>query len=69
MGTKIKNFDKNKSANWDKLFDFMDKNNFSCSDFMACVCAHIGDYPQIEYNTELAVKNKKFKITIIKENF
>ena len=27
-------------GDWEQLFDFIDKNDFSCADFLACVCAN-----------------------------
>ena len=52
--------------NFDKLADFMDENDFSCADFLACVCAHIAGYPQREFETELMVAGCVFKIKIEK---
>lgn len=51
---------------FDKLADFMEENGFSCADFLACVCARIGGYPQKEFETELMVAGCVFKIKIEK---
>lgn len=60
-------------GDWDKLLDFMDKNNFSALDFMACVCANMSNYPNFsineKYQTELMLQGVKFKIKIEPELF
>lgn len=41
-----KNFEHGVSKEeFNKLADFMEQNNFSCADFLACVCAHIAHLP------------------------
>lgn len=58
-------FDRGASKeNFDKLAEFMDKNDFSCADFLACVCANISSYPQNEFETSLFVAGHEFNIKI-----
>lgn len=52
---------------FDDLGDFAEKNNFSCSDFLAVVCAKLSGYPQKEFETELMVAGQEFKIRIEKK--
>lgn len=55
------------SGDWDKLYDFMDENDFSASDFMACVCANLLPLLRLKwqvFKTELMIQGVKFKITI-----
>ena len=60
-----KNFEHGASKEeFDKLADFMEQNNFSCADFLACVCAHIAHLPQKEFNTELLVAGYEWDITL-----
>lgn len=40
------------------------KNDFSCADFLACVCANISSYPQNEFETSLFVAGHEFNIKI-----
>ena len=54
---------------FDDLADYMDKNDFSCADFLAVVCAHISGYPQKVFETELACGGYKWKIRLEKEPF
>lgn len=37
-----------------------------CSDFLACVCAHIAHLPQKEFTTELMVAGYEWDITLKK---
>lgn len=52
--------------NFDLLADFMDKYQFSCADFLACVCSHLSNYESNEFETELFVAGCEFKIRIEK---
>lgn len=61
------------SGDWEKLYNFMDENDFSFADFLACICSRL-----IENNLKLAwqicittimVSGVKFKITIEPEFF
>lgn len=52
---------------FEKLCDFMDANDFTCADFLACVCAHLSGLPQNEFETELMVAGRVFKIKIEKQ--
>lgn len=52
---------------FDDLGEYMDKHNFSCSDFLAVVCAHLCDVPQKEFETEIMVCEQEFKIRIEKK--
>ena len=54
-------------GDWDKLYNFMDENDFSASDFMACVCANLLSLLRLKwqvFKTELMIEGVKFKITI-----
>ena len=53
---------------WDKLFDFMDANEFTVSDFLACVCASLARYGANDNNfdTEICVGGQIFEINIKK---
>lgn len=49
------NFERGK-GNWNKLFDFMDENEFTCADFLACVCSNLlRQPPEKEYKTKLMI--------------
>lgn len=64
-----KNFEHGASKEeFDKLVDFMEENNFSCSDFLACVCANIAHLPQKEFNTKLMVAGYEWDITLKKRS-
>ena len=61
---------KNKNINddaWQNLYNFMDKNEFSCQDFLAVICACLLKYKENNFNTEIMLQGVKFKINIIKE--
>ena len=60
-------FDRGK-GDWDKLYDFMDKENFSRADFLACACASLLREPENEFVTELMIGGIKFGIKIRKIN-
>ncbi|MCD7779843.1 MAG: hypothetical protein LUH05_04145 [Candidatus Gastranaerophilales bacterium] len=55
------------TGDWDKLFDFMDKNNFTCLDFLLCICSNLKNEPENEFKTEIKLRGTKFKIEINKE--
>lgn len=52
---------------FDDLGEYSEKNGFSCSDFLAVVCARLAGYPQREFETELMVAGHEFKIKITKK--
>ena len=52
---------------FDRLGDFVEQNNLSCSDLLAVVCARIANYPQKEFETKLLVAGVKFEIKIEKK--
>ena len=53
--------------NWEKLFDFMDQNEFTPLDFLACTCAKFCKHRAKEFKTELMVGGQIFKINITKK--
>ncbi len=55
-------------GNWYKLFDFMEENDFTCLDFLACICTKLLHEPEKEFKTELMLLDVKFEIEIKKEN-
>ena len=58
------NFERGK-GDWNKLFDFMDENEFTCADFLACVCSSLlRQPPEKEYKTKLMIQGIEFKISI-----
>lgn len=65
---KISKIFEHGQGDWEKLYTFMDENNFSCADFLACVCASLNGYPNEDknYKTELMVGGTKFNIQIKK---
>lgn len=52
---------------WGKLFDFMDQNNFTMEDFLACVCARFTVFPQGYYESIIKFKDYTFNVKIIKD--
>lgn len=52
---------------WENLYNFMDKNEFTCSDFMAVVCTKLLHYEDKHFDTEIMIKGVKFKINIDKD--
>lgn len=56
-------------ANWDALYDFMDKNDFDVEDFLAVICSNLSHQQGNEFKTMLAVAGYKFDINIKKEIF
>lgn len=57
----------NSRERFDKLAEFMDYHEFTVSDFLAVVCAHLAGYPQAVFETELMVALTEFKIRIEKK--
>ena len=52
---------------WEKLFDFMGRNEFSVQDFLACVCANFGRADNDNtYETQIAVGGIIYDIKIEK---
>ena len=64
---RVKDHFERGEGDWDKLYDFMDKENFSRADFLACVCASLLREPENEFVTELMIGGIKFKIDINKK--
>ncbi len=59
-------------GDWEKLYNFMDENDFSASDFMACVCANLLPLLRLKwqnFETELMIQGVRFKIKIEPELF
>ena len=55
------------TGDWDKLLNYMDENDFSCADFLACICASLLDSLRLKwqvFKTEIMLQGVKFKITI-----
>jgi hypothetical protein len=59
------------TGDWDKLYNFMDENDFSNADFLACVCANLSKitYGSTPFNTTIAVAGYKWDIKITPEKF
>lgn len=51
---------------WERLFDFINQNDFSVQDFLCCVCANLLRYTSTHYITRLSVGGTQFDITIKK---
>lgn len=51
---------------WANLYKFMDKNDFTMEDFLACVCANFTRYPQGYYKTDINFKDYSFEVKIMK---
>ena len=64
---RINNYFNRGHGDWDKLYDFMDKESFSRADFLACVCASLLREPENEFETELGIGGIKFGINIRKK--
>lgn len=60
MSTKVD------ESTWEKLFEFMDKNSFSVSDFLAVVCAAMERYDGDKFKETLLVAGKEYRIRIEK---
>lgn len=54
------------NGDWEKLYEFMDNNDFSCADFLAVVCASLNKFPQTEFKSKLMVGGIEFNINIEK---
>ena len=54
-------------GDWDKLYDFMDKENFTRLDFLACICASLLREPDNEFDTRLMIQGVEFNINIRKK--
>ena len=52
---------------WDKLLSFIERNDFTVQDFLACVCANLLRYTSTNYITRLSVGGTQFDITIQKK--
>lgn len=60
------------TGDWDKLYTFMDENDFRSVDFLACICASLLQYIDNEYSpfkTKLMVGGTIFNITIKPEKY
>ena len=64
---RINNYFDRGKGDWDKLYDFMDKENFSRADFLACVCASLLREPDSEFDTRLMIQGVEFGINIRKK--
>lgn len=64
---RINNYFERGNGDWDKLYDFMDKENFSRADFLACICASLLREPENGFVTQLMVQGVKFNINIRKK--
>ena len=64
---RINNYFTRGNGDWDKLYDFMDKESFTRLDFLACVCASLLREPENEFETELGIGGIKFEIKIRKK--
>jgi len=54
------------TGDWEKLLNFMDENNFSCGDYLACICAHLSTQPEQIFSTQIMIQGEKFFIQIKK---
>ncbi len=54
-------FDKGE-GDWEKLYTFMDENEFSCGDFCACICANLLRNPDKDFYTRIMVGGQEFEI-------
>lgn len=55
---------KKSNGDWYKLFDFMNKNHFTCLDFMICICVHLLHTPENDFKVETKIEDVKFEIEI-----
>lgn len=55
------------NPSWEELYEFLDKNEFSVLDMLACVCANLCNYTDTEFNTEIMCGGHKFQINIEKK--
>lgn len=61
---RINNYFSRGDGDWDKLYDFMDKESFTRLDFLACVCASLLREPDNEFDTRLMIQGVEFEINI-----
>ena len=54
------------NGDWDKLLNFIDENEFTILDFLACICANLLRENGNKFETELVVGGEKFEVTIKK---
>ena len=59
-------FNERGTGDWEKLSEYMDKENFTRSDFLACVCASLLNEPDKKFCTRLMLQGVEFKIGIEK---
>ncbi len=52
---------------WDTLISFIQSNDFTVQDFLACVCANLLRYTSTLYQTRISVGGTNFDITINKK--
>lgn len=64
---RINNYFNRGHGDWDKLYDFMDKESFTRLDFLACVCASLLREPDSEFETSLMIQGVEFAINIRKK--
>lgn len=62
---KYKIFERGR-GDWEKLGKFLEENDFSCLDMLACVCEQFGNITQKEYQTKIMILGQKFDIKIAK---
>lgn len=55
-----------KEENWEKLSKFMDDNDFSNADFLACICANLLRQEGKRFVTTIILQGVQFKIDINK---
>lgn len=54
------------TGEWEDLLRFMDENEFSCGDFLACICSSLLKHPSQFFNTRLMIQGVEFTINIKK---
>lgn len=64
---RINNYFERGKGDWDKLYDFMDKESFTRLDLLACVCASLLREPDSEFDTRLMIQGVEFGINIRKK--
>ena len=55
------------AGDWEKLIDFMEKNDFTCLDFLSCICSNLLHESEKDFKTELMLQGVIFKIEIKKD--
>ena len=53
-------------GDWEKLYQFMDENDFSNADFLACICANLTRQEGKKFSTRIMVAGVEFQIDIAK---